>query len=114
MFEDFTHSALIDAMVEATRDESAAIARRFALIGQLDARRAQELAERNWWRTDPYEEVVAEIAAAQNISRGAGLQATFSLRGSCVIDCGGGGGVRHRGDRHADGVDHHRAYRERR
>jgi Domain of unknown function (DUF222) len=70
MFEDFTDASLIDAMGEATRDESAAIARRFALIGELDARRAQELAERNWWRTDPYEEVTAEIAAAQNISRG--------------------------------------------
>jgi hypothetical protein len=42
-------------MGEATRSESAAIARRFALIGELDARRAQELAERNWWRTDPDE-----------------------------------------------------------
>jgi hypothetical protein len=57
MFDDFTDAALIDAMGEASRDESAAIARRFALIGELDARRAQELADRNWWRTDPYEEV---------------------------------------------------------
>jgi hypothetical protein len=57
-------------MGEATRDESAAMARRFALIGELDARRAQELAESIFWRTDPYEEVTAEIAAAQNISRG--------------------------------------------
>jgi len=70
MFEDFTDSALIDAMGEATRDESAAIARRFALIGELDARRAQEWAERNLWCTDPYEAVAAEISAAQNISRG--------------------------------------------
>ena len=30
MFEDFTDAALIDAMGEATRDESAAIARRFS------------------------------------------------------------------------------------
>jgi hypothetical protein len=28
------------------------------------------LVERKWWRTDPYEEVTAEISAAQNISRG--------------------------------------------
>jgi hypothetical protein len=70
VFEDFTDAALIDAMGEATRDESAAVARRFAAIGELDARRAQELAERVWWRADPYEEVTAEISAAQNISRG--------------------------------------------
>jgi hypothetical protein len=70
MFEDFSDAALIDAVGEATRDESAAIARRFALIGELDARRAGDLAERNWWRTDPHEEVTAEISAAQNISRG--------------------------------------------
>jgi Domain of unknown function (DUF222) len=70
MFEDFTDAALIDAIGEASRDESAAIARRFAAIGQLDALRAQELAERNWWRTVPYEEVTAEISAAQNISWG--------------------------------------------
>ena len=70
MFDDFTDAALIDAMGEATRGESAAIARRFALIGEWDARRAEQLAERNWWRTDPYEEVTAEISAAQNISRG--------------------------------------------
>jgi hypothetical protein len=70
MFETFTDAALIDAIGDATREESAAIARRFALIGELDARRAEQLAERNWWRTDPYEEVTAEISAAQNISRG--------------------------------------------
>lgn len=70
MFEDFTDAALIDAMGEATRDESAAVARRFALIGDLDARRAQEGQERNLWCTDPHEAVTVEIAAAQNISRG--------------------------------------------
>lgn len=62
--------ALIDAMGEATRDEAAAIARRFALIGELDARRAREWQECNLWCTDPYEAVAAEISAAQNISRG--------------------------------------------
>jgi hypothetical protein len=70
MFEDFTDAALIDAMDEATREESAAAARRFALIGQLDARRAREWEERSLWATDPYEAVAAEISAAQNISRG--------------------------------------------
>src|SRR6476646_1198011 len=70
MSEDFTDASLIDAIGEATREESAAIARRFALIGELDARRAKDLEERVFWRADPYEEVTAEIAAAQNISRG--------------------------------------------
>ena len=31
---------------------------------------ARELAECSLWRTDPYEEVAAEVSAAQNISRG--------------------------------------------
>ena len=70
MFDSFTDAALIDAIGDATREESAAIARRFALIGESDARRVEQLAERNWWRTDPYEEVTAEISAAQIISRG--------------------------------------------
>ena len=70
MFENATDAALIDAMGDATREESAAVARRFALIGELDARRAVEWQERNLWCTDPHEAVTAEIAAAQNISRG--------------------------------------------
>ena len=70
MFEDVTDASLIDAMGEATRDESAAIARRFALIGELDARGGREWEERNLWCTDPYEAVAAEISAAQNISKG--------------------------------------------
>jgi hypothetical protein len=86
MFDDFTDAALIDAMGEATREESAAIARRFALIGELDARRAEQLAERNWWRTDPYEEVTAEISAAQNISRAA-PQVRCTMRGCCGVGC---------------------------
>ena len=63
-------AALIDAMGEATRAESMAIAARLAAVGELDARRARELAECSLWRTDPYEEVAAEVSAAQNISRG--------------------------------------------
>jgi hypothetical protein len=78
---------LIDAMGDATRDESAAIARRFALIGELDARRAREWEERNLWCTDPYEAVAAEISAAQNISRGAGLRARSITHGSCATSC---------------------------
>jgi Domain of unknown function (DUF222) len=70
---------LIDAMVEATRDESAMIAQRLAAVGELDARRAVELAERNLWTLDPFQELAAEISAAQNISRGrAGNQIHFA------------------------------------
>ena len=56
-------------MGEATRDESTAIAQRLFAVGELYERRSQELAETFWWRTDPTEEVAAEISAAQNISR---------------------------------------------
>ncbi|MDV3124427.1 HNH endonuclease [Mycobacterium sp. 21AC1] len=70
MFEDFSDAALIDDMGIATRAESTAIARRLALIGELDTRREQELAETIFWTTDPFEAVAAEISAAQNVSRG--------------------------------------------
>jgi hypothetical protein len=70
MFDNLTDAALIDAMGGAAREESAAVARRFALIGELDARRTVEWDERNLWCTDPYEAVAAEVSAAQNISRG--------------------------------------------
>jgi hypothetical protein len=70
MFEGVDPGGLIDVIGEAARAESAAIARRLAAVGVLDALRAVELAERRWWRTDPFQEVAAEISAAQNISRG--------------------------------------------
>jgi hypothetical protein len=70
VFEWAGDAELIDAMGEATRDESAMIAQRLAAVGELDARRTVELAERRLWRTDPFEEVAAEVSAAQNISRG--------------------------------------------
>ena len=70
MFETLADARLIDRMSAASRAESAAIAERLALVGELDARRARELAEWNLWRTDPFEEVAAEVSAAQNISRG--------------------------------------------
>jgi Domain of unknown function (DUF222) len=69
MFEGVSDADLIDVMGEATRDESTAIAQRLAAVGELYARRAVELSETFWWRTDPTEEVAAEISAAQNISR---------------------------------------------
>ena len=69
MFDDVSDAGLIDGIGAASRAESAAMARRLALIGELDARRAVELVERRWWRVDPFLEVAAEVAAALNISR---------------------------------------------
>jgi hypothetical protein len=70
MFEDGHAASLIDEIGDASRAESAAIARRLGAVGELDALRTVELAECRLWRTDPHEEVAAEISAAQNISRG--------------------------------------------
>lgn len=70
MFELVADGELIDAMAEASRDESAMIAQRLAAVGELDARRARELIECRLWRSDPFEEVAAEVSAALNISRG--------------------------------------------
>jgi len=70
MFEGVSAGSLIDEVGDAARAESVAIARRLAAVGALDALRTAELAERRWWRTDPFQEVAAEISAAQNISRG--------------------------------------------
>jgi hypothetical protein len=69
VFETVSDAELIDFMGEESREESAAIARRLLAVGELYARRAQELSETFWWRTDPTEAVAAEISAAQNISR---------------------------------------------
>jgi Domain of unknown function (DUF222) len=82
VFDTLTDAALIDGIGDASRQESAAVARQYALIGELDARRAVQLAERNWWRTDPYEEVTAEISAAQNISRG---RASNQVHGARIL-----------------------------
>lgn len=80
MFEKVDDAALIDAMGDATRSESIAVARRLAAVGELDARRTRELAERVFWRTDPYEEVAAEVSAAQNISRARALSQIHCAR----------------------------------
>lgn len=79
MFDNQTSDAgLIDAMSEAARAESAAIARRLAAVAELFARRAVEWEDRQLWCTDPFEAVAAEVSAAQNISRGrAGTQIRY-------------------------------------
>lgn len=70
MFETGVSDAdLIDAMGQAVRAESMAVARRLAAVGELYARRAAEWTERELWCTDPFEAVAAEVSAAQNISR---------------------------------------------
>ncbi|MGV0740304.1 HNH endonuclease signature motif containing protein [Mycobacterium syngnathidarum] len=67
--------ALIDAISAATRAESVAIATRLAAIAALDSLREQELIDSILWRTDPFEEVCAEVSAAMRLSRGrAGTQ----------------------------------------
>ncbi|WAY19340.1 HNH endonuclease [Mycolicibacterium fortuitum] len=70
MFEYGSDAALIDKISAATRAESVAIAARLAAIGALDSLREQELAESILWRTDPFEEVAAEISSAMRIARG--------------------------------------------
>jgi Domain of unknown function (DUF222) len=75
MFDTVSDAGLIEAISGAARAESAAIAGRLAAIGALDTRRERELAETIFWRTDPFEEVAAEVSAALRISRGrAGTQ----------------------------------------
>lgn len=62
-------------MGDSARSESIAIARRLAAVGELYARRVVEWEDRQLWCSDPFEEVAAEVSAAQNISRGrAGTQ----------------------------------------
>ena len=68
MFEVESDVDLLEVMGEATRDESTSIALRLLAVGELYARRAVELVERNSWGTDPTDWVAAEISAAQNIS----------------------------------------------
>ncbi|MES5378836.1 DUF222 domain-containing protein [Mycolicibacterium conceptionense] len=73
MFE--SDVALIDKISAAARAESVAIAARLAAIAALDTLREQELIDSILWRTDPYEEVCAEVSAAMRIARGrAGTQ----------------------------------------
>jgi hypothetical protein len=71
MFDNREDAAsLIDGITAASRAENAALAHRLTQIGELDAIRERDLAECVMWKADPMEEVCAEIAAAQNISRG--------------------------------------------
>ncbi|OCB67123.1 hypothetical protein A5729_08375, partial [Mycobacterium vulneris] len=72
MFDGLSDVELIDQISAARRAESMAIAARLAAIGALDRLREQELVDSIYWRTDPFEEVSAEVSAAMRISRGRG------------------------------------------
>ena len=77
-------AAVIDGLGSSARAENAAGGRRLAWMGELYARRAPEDdEERTCWAIDGHANVVAEISAALNISRGraAGqLQYAIALR----------------------------------
>jgi hypothetical protein len=122
MFESVTNAELIDVMGEESREESAAVARRLAAVGELFARRAQELVEGKFWFTDPREATAAEVreataaevSAALNISRARAsrqIHYAWTLRERLPAV---GEGLRHRSDRLSDDPDHHCAYGERR
>jgi len=65
-------AGLIDAMRDAGRLESMVMARRLAAVAELYRRRLaeQDAEEREQWCIDGWEQVAAEVAAAQGISRG--------------------------------------------
>jgi len=65
-------AGLVDAMRDAARLESAAIARKLAAVAELYHRRlgAQDAEDREQWCIDGWEQVAVEVAAAQGISRG--------------------------------------------
>jgi Domain of unknown function (DUF222) len=65
-------AGLVDTMRDAMRMESAATARKFAAVAQLYQRRLaeQDVVDREQWCIDGWEQVAAEVAAAQGISRG--------------------------------------------
>ncbi len=69
MFGKRDTAALIDAMAVAARAESMAIAQRFEAIAALHRERCRN-EEAQFWHTDVFEAVAAEVSAAQNISRG--------------------------------------------
>jgi hypothetical protein len=71
MFESLSDAAVIDGMGSAAREENAACGQRLMWMGELYARRAPEdQDDRLNWAIDGHANVVAEISAALNISRG--------------------------------------------
>jgi hypothetical protein len=75
-------AGLVDVMRDAVRLESAVTARKFAAAAELFQRRLaeQDAVDREQWCIDGWEQVAAEVAAAQGISRGrAGGQLRYGL-----------------------------------
>ncbi|OBB39513.1 hypothetical protein A5752_10825 [Mycobacterium sp. 852002-51961_SCH5331710] len=71
MFESCDDAAVVGTITAASREQSAACGRELMAIGELYARRAPEDdRERVNWAIDGHANVVAEVAAALNISRG--------------------------------------------
>ena len=68
MFEDVSDVELIEVMGEATRAESAAVARRLMAVAALYERRQGALAELEWCVVDYVVGVAADVSAVQNIS----------------------------------------------
>jgi hypothetical protein len=64
-------ASVVDVITDAARRQNAMCGRELAAIGELYARRAPEDdVDRECWAIDGHENVVAEISAALNISRG--------------------------------------------
>src|SRR5215813_5204853 len=71
MFDSLDDAGVVDAIGSAAREENAACGRRLMAIGELYARRAPEDdVEHINWAIDGHANVVAEVSAALNISRG--------------------------------------------
>ncbi len=80
MFDNAEAAVLIDTMAAAARAESIAIAQRLEAVAALYRRRCRDYAEAQFWRTDVFEAVGAEVSAAQNISRArAGTQVRMAV-----------------------------------
>jgi hypothetical protein len=82
MFEAVSDWELIDMMGESTRYESMAIAERLAMVAQLYVRRAEPLAECEWWIADHCAAVVAEVAVVQHISQ---ARAVSQVQFACAL-----------------------------
>lgn len=84
MFELIDDAGVVDAITAASLEENAACGQRLMWMGELYARRAPEDdVEKINWAIDGHANVVAEISAALNISRGrahALLQYAIDLR----------------------------------
>ncbi len=84
MFESIDDAGVVDAITAASREENAACGRRMMWMGELYARRSPEDdVEKINWAVDGHANVVAEISAALNISRGRAssqLQYAIELR----------------------------------